>query len=145
MPENPIAGEDRMTAKIDLSDLFELFATTEEKPLVEPPVSSEARRWRRVFEDNVAAILRVRSISRAEAAEVAFANTVTAFLNAAHPKTDPNRCAHCARPETPGATLLPIGWGERHTWLHDDCWAAWREARRNAVIAELATVGVTRP
>ena len=100
-----------MTAKIDLTDLFELFAKTEEKPPVAPPVSPEARRWRRVFADNVAAVLRVRANS-IEARKVAYENTVTAFLDATHPNTDPNRCAHCGGPETPDAVLQPIGWGD---------------------------------
>ena len=133
-----------MTAKIDLTDLFELFAKTEEEPPVAPPVSPEARRWRRVFADNVAAILRVRADSIG-ARKVAYENTLTAFLDATHPSTDQNRCAHCGGPETPDAVLKPIGWGVRHAWLHDDCWAAWREARRNAAIAELATAGIVGP
>ena len=40
-----------MTAKIDLTDLFDLFAKTEEKPPIDPPISPEARRWRANFTD----------------------------------------------------------------------------------------------
>ena len=133
-----------MTAKIDLSDLFELFAKTEELLPVAPPVSPEARKWRRVFADNVAAFLGVRADSIG-ARKVAYENTLTAFLDATHPNADQNRCAHCGGPEAPDAVLKPIGWSVRHAWLHDDCWAPWREACRNAATAELAAAGVVRP
>ena len=132
-----------MTAEIDLTDLFELFAKTEEKLPIEPPVSPEARRCRRVFADNVAAILRVRADSIG-ARKVAYENTITAFLDATRPNTDQNHCAHCGASETPDNQLQPIGGGIRHSWVHSDCWAAWREARRSAAIAELAAAGVAR-
>ena len=34
--------------------------------------------------------------------------------------------------------LLAIGLGVRHAWLHDDCWAPWRERRRTDVVTMLA-------
>jgi hypothetical protein len=82
---------------------------------------------------------------RSDASRIAFENLVTERLNATHPNTDPNRCAHCGGPETSAATLKPIGWGARHAWLHDDCWSRWREVRRSAVISELASEGIVRP
>jgi hypothetical protein len=85
------------------------------------------------------------SSSCLEAERAAFDNLLVEQLNATHPDTDPNRCAHCGRLETLDATLLPIGWGIRHAWLHDDCWAAWREARRIAAVAKMATIGIVRP
>jgi hypothetical protein len=134
-----------MTTKIDLTDLFELFRKPAEKPPVAPPVSPEARKWRRTFADNVAAVLRVREISRTEAETVGFENTVIEFLDATHLDTDPNCCAHCSRPETPDNVLRPIGVGGRHTWLHGDCVALWREQRRAEAIAALAEAGVAGP
>jgi hypothetical protein len=56
------------------------------------------------------------------------------------PDTDPSRCAWCDRAETPDATLLPIGVGLRHAWLHRDCWEPWRTDRRAQATAELAEV-----
>lgn len=47
---------------------------------------------------------------RSDASRIAFENLVTERLNATHPNTDPNRCAHCGGPETSAATLKPIGW-----------------------------------
>jgi hypothetical protein len=134
-----------MTAKIDLTDLFDLFGKSVDRPPVAPPVSPEARKWRRIFADNVAAVLRVREISRTEAEIVGFENTVIEFLNATHPDTDPNRCAHCSRPETPGNVLRPIGVGSKHAWLHPECWSPWREQRRAEAIAALAEAGVAAP
>ena len=49
--------------------------------------------------------------TRIEAEKVAFENTVTAFLDATHPDTDPSRCAHCGRPRRLTPSLLPIGVG----------------------------------
>jgi hypothetical protein len=133
-----------MAAKIDLSDFFELFATLEEKPLVAPPVSPEARKWRQNFATNVTSVLRVRNISRIEAEKVAFANTVTAFLDASLPNTDQNRCAHSGSSERPN-DLRPMGGGARHSWVHSDCWKAWSERRRAGAIEALAAMGIVSP
>ena len=130
-----------MTAKIDLTDLFELFAQTEETPPAEQPISPEAHRWRRVFADNLAAVLRVCADSIG-ARKVAYENTLTAFLDAAHLDTPSDRCAYCGRLETPDAALQPIGWGARHTWLHSDCWVHWRKRRQAEATAVLAEAGV---
>ena len=97
---------------------------------------------RQAFEAVVARVMRIRGLPRTEAERAAFEIILIERLNATHPDTDPNRCAHCGKPETPGALLKPIGWGARHTWLHDDCWAAWRAERRIAAIAALAEAGV---
>jgi hypothetical protein len=66
-------------------------------------------------------------------------------LNWTHPNTDPTRCALSGKAETPDATLLPIGVGERHAWLHPDCWEAWRAQRRVKAEDDLARLGVVRP
>jgi hypothetical protein len=58
------------------------------------------------------------------------------------PDTDPNRCAWCGRAETPDATLLPIGVGVRHAWLHSGCWESWRERRRAEAIDQLGAMGI---
>ena len=41
--------------------------------------------------------------------------------------------------------LLPIGVNARHAWLHDCCWALWREGRRRAAIEALAAMGIVEP
>jgi hypothetical protein len=76
---------------------------------------------RQAFETAVAHVMQIRSLPRREAEREAFNIVLVEFLNATHPDTDPNRCARCGGPETPDATLLPIGWGEQHAWLHQRC------------------------
>ena len=83
---------------------------------------------RQIFEDHVANIMHVRGLSRSEAEPFAYENTIVDCLNATHPDTLSDRCAHCGKRERPDATLLLMGWGARHAWLHSDCWAAWRPA-----------------
>ena len=138
-------GGGRMTAKMDLGDLLDMFSKTEEKPLPDSPISPEARRWRKVFAAGVEAVLRARDVPRVEAERVAFANTVTAFLNATHSSTLSDRCAHCGVLEIPGDPLKPIGWGVWHAWLHDRCWEEWRLRRRAEAIKALAEAGVSFP
>ena len=104
----------------------------------------EAVKWVRAFGDNVAAVLRVRSITSIEAEKVAFATTVTAFLDANRPNTDPARCDHCGSSERPD-DLRPMGGGERHSWVHKDCWQAWSRNRRAKAIEALAAMGIVSP
>jgi hypothetical protein len=33
--------------------------------------------------------------------------------------------------------------GDRHAWLHNECWEPWRAGQRAKVIAELLEAGVT--
>jgi hypothetical protein len=80
---------------------------------------------RQLFESHVSIIMRVRGLPRAEAERAAYENTVVDHLNATFSGTDPSRCAHCGRS---GETPLPIGAGERHVWLHRNCWELWRAA-----------------
>jgi hypothetical protein len=109
---------------------------------------SEARSWpslRQIFEDHVATIMRMRKLPRPEAERAAFGIVLVERLNATHPDTPFDRCAHCGRVETPGAVLLPIGVGVRHGWLHSGCWESWRERRRTEAIATLAEAGIGKP
>jgi hypothetical protein len=92
----------------------------------------------------VATIMRVGSLSRSEAERFAYENTIIDCLNATHPDTPSDRCAHCGKCETPDATLLPIGVGVRHTWLHLGCWAPWCEQRRAKAEENLAHLGIAK-
>jgi hypothetical protein len=105
----------------------------------------DAPRWRRLLEDKTIVVQRVRNLSQAEAERVALQIVLVEFLNATHSATDPTCCAWCGRPETPDATLLPIGGGDRHAWLHSDCWTPWCEWRRTEAIADLAAMGIVEP
>jgi hypothetical protein len=104
--------------------------------------AAAAHRWLRKFEDRTIVVQRVRNLPQAEAERAAYDIVLVEFLNATHPNTDPSRCAHCRRAETPREVLLPIGVGP-HSWLHPNCWTPWRERRRREAIAALAEAGIT--
>ena len=106
---------------------------------------TESDRWRRVLAEKVETITQLRGLSRHDAEREAFQHVLIEFLNATHPDTDPTRCGHCGDPETPDATLLPFGVGERHAWLHQRCWVPWRERRWTEAIAALVAMGITEP
>jgi hypothetical protein len=134
-----------MTAKIDLTDLFDLFGKSVDRPPVAPPVSPEARKWSRTFAHHLATVMTVRGLPRDAAEKVAFENTVTEFLNSTHPDTDSTRCACCGRAETRDSILLPMGVGARHAWLHSGCPDPWAQSRREAAIETLAATGILMP
>jgi hypothetical protein len=102
-------------------------------------------RWRRLFAEKVDTLMQFLGLPRLEAEREAFRHIVIEYSNKTHPNTDPNRCAHCGKPETPDATLLPIGWGERHAWLHSPCVESWRQKRREQAAARLAAMGIVEP
>jgi hypothetical protein len=58
--------------------------------------------------------MRIRGLPRLEAERAAFDIVLVELLNATHPSARPDRCTHCGRLETLGATLLPFGGGIRH-------------------------------
>jgi hypothetical protein len=106
---------------------------------------TEPDRWRRALTEKVETIMQPRGLTRHDAEREAFRHLMVEYLNATHPNTDPTRCAHCIKTETPDATLLPFGWGEGHAWLHRDCWASWRDQRRAKVEDDLARLRVVKP
>ena len=70
---------------------------------------TESDRWRRTLAEKVETITRLRGLARPDAEREAFKHVLIKYLNDTHPNTDPTRCAHCGDPETPDATLQPIG------------------------------------
>lgn len=107
-----------------------------------PPPPSPARL---AFEAEVDRVVRIRGLPGLEAERVAFENILVAHLNRTLSDTRSDRCAYCGRAEEPSSTLLPIGVGVRHAWLHRDCWEAWRERRRTEAIGQLAAMGIAAP
>jgi hypothetical protein len=112
--------------------------------LLNPP-SPPSPPLRQAFETRVDVIMRMRGLPRLEAEPSAYEAVLIEFLNATHPDTPSDRCAHCVKLEESGAPLLPIGLGVRHTWLHNDCWEQWRARRRDRAEDELARLGVVKP
>jgi hypothetical protein len=105
----------------------------------------EAASWRCFFEQRADLVETVRGLPRAEAERAAYEQVLITFLNKTYSDTSPHTCAECRGPETPAATLLPFGWGDRHAWLHRDCWASWRAQRRVKAEDDLARLEVVRP
>jgi hypothetical protein len=99
----------------------------------------------RFLAKRVWAFMQTKGIELPEAAREAFRHLVAEYSNATHPSTDPMRCAQCDEPESANNVLLPIGAGIRHVWVHNNCWEAWRAARRARVIEELAAMGIIEP
>ena len=88
----------------------------------------------------------MRATSAASRPRAAFDILLAELLDPTFLRTRrPDRCAHCGGLEASNAVLKPIGWGVRHAWLHDGCSAPWREARRIAAIAKMATMGIVSP
>jgi hypothetical protein len=106
---------------------------------------TESDRWRRHRTETIETIITMRGLARPDAEREAFKHVLIEYSNETHPDTDPDRCAHCGGPETPDATLLPIGWGDRHAWLHSGCLDPWRAQRRLKAEDGLARLGVVRP
>src|ERR1700722_15628967 len=104
-----------------------------------PPLPSAARL---AFEAEVDRIARTRGLPRPAAELAAFENLLVAHLNRIFPDTRSDRSARCGRAEEPSSTLLPIGVGARHAWLHRDCGEAWRARRRTEAIGQLAAIGI---
>jgi hypothetical protein len=96
--------------------------------LLEAEAESDRWKWRRA--ETIETIMHLRGLTRPDAEHEAFTHVLIEYLNETHPDTNPTRCAHYGGPETQDATLLPIGWGDRHAWLHHRCWAPWSECRR---------------
>jgi hypothetical protein len=106
---------------------------------------TESDRWRHALDENVETIVKIRGLTRPDAEREAFQHVVVEYSNETHPNSDPTRCGRCGGPETPDATLLPFGWGERPVWLHGDCWGPWRARRREVAVAELAAMKIEEP
>jgi hypothetical protein len=106
--------------------------------------AAQVHRWLRKFEDRTIVVQGVRNLPLAQAERAAFDIILVEFLNATHPDTDPGRCAWCGKRELPSNILLPFG-VSTHVWLHDLCWAPWRERRLAEAIAELAKAGIAEP
>ena len=107
-----------------------------------PPPLSTARL---AFETEVDRVVRIRGLPRLAAERAAFENILVVHLNRTFSDTRSDRCAHCSRAEEPSSTLLPIGVGARHTWLHRDCWEPWSARRRTEAIGQLTAIGIAEP
>ncbi len=77
--------------------------------------------------------------SAAEARAIAWEHCVVRWMDLHTAATSPASCAHCGRPDAPGAVIVPYGTGP-HAWLHTRCWRPWFTARRAEAEAALAGI-----
>jgi hypothetical protein len=110
-----------------------------------PAAETESDRWRRILAEKVEIIMTIRGLPQAGAEREAFAHLLTEYLNATHPNTNPTRCVWCGKLEAPDRTLLPIGVGVRHAWLHSICADPWRARHRAVAITELMAMKIEAP
>ena len=105
-----------MTPKIDLTDIFGPIRKPAETPPVVPAVSPEARRWRKTFRqsrDHFAGPQ--HSAHRGREGRVHEHGQRIPRRQSSQYALRPLRSLTAETLETPGATLQPIGWGERHS------------------------------
>ncbi len=99
--------------------------------------------WQPVFQAYRAKAL-ARGMVPAMAVHNAYGACVIDWLNQNLEPSPPHACAHCGAAASSTSIVLPFG-TERHTWLHNECWAAWRERRHRLAERELASAGIAKP
>jgi hypothetical protein len=104
----------------------------------------QADRWRYIFAEKIATIVKVRGLEPPDAKREAFQQVVIEYANETHSNTDPRLCAWCGRPGL-RIPLLPHGVDGRCVWLHDQCHPLWTARRRAEVVAALAKMGIVEP
>jgi len=102
-----------------------------------------AEDWLSFFDERAGNAESLGGVSRKEAEARAFACCVVEWLNRHPAPSLPGRCAWCGGAEMPGTIVLPFGTEpNHHTWLHAECWPAWRNSREAEAVAALAAMGV---
>jgi hypothetical protein len=102
--------------------------------------------WLAFFDKRAGAAEFYGGVARKEAENRAFADSVVEWLDRHPAPSPPGRCAWCGGAEMPGAIVLPFGTEPgHHTWLHAECWPAWRDSREADAVAALAAMGVHKP
>jgi hypothetical protein len=102
--------------------------------------------YRRTYAEHLDARL-LQGCDPAEAQAAAFRDIVGVWFDRDFAEAarfaSPAWCAHCRAPKDVDNVLLPIGWGQRHVFVHDHCWEVWRAARRDKAMKTLAAYGIT--
>jgi hypothetical protein len=66
---------------------------------------------------------------------------VVRWLDAHGEASEAGRCAWCGQAETPNSVVVPFG-TRNHTWLHPECWPAWRSKQRERAKTALRGAGI---
>jgi hypothetical protein len=99
-----------------------------------------AEDWRLFFEERAAIAEFDGGMSRAKAKAQAFECCIDEWLNRNPTPSAPGRCAWCGRSES-HAPVVAFG-TEPGTWLHRECWSAWRKMRPFQAKEALTRMGI---
>jgi hypothetical protein len=101
-----------------------------------------AEDWRLFFEERAAIAEFDGGLPRAKAEAQAFECCVVMWLDRNPAPSAPGRCAWCGRSES-HAPVVPFGTEPGpHTWLHRECWSAWRKMRPFQAKEALTRMGI---
>jgi hypothetical protein len=101
-----------------------------------------AEDWRLYFEERAAIAEFGGGLPRAKAEAQAFECCVVTWLDRNPAPSAPGRCAWCGRSES-HAPVVPFGTEPgTHTWLHRECWSAWRKMRPFRAKEALTRMGI---
>jgi hypothetical protein len=101
-----------------------------------------AEDWRLFFEERSAIAEFDGGLPRAEAEAQAFDCCIVTWLDRNPAPSAPGRCAWCGRSES-HAPVVPFGTEPgTHTWLHRECWSAWRKMRPLQARKALTRMGI---
>jgi hypothetical protein len=101
-----------------------------------------AEDWRARFDERAGFLEHDGGLLRNQAELQAFEHCIVEWLNANPCSSPAGRCTWCGKPETPGAMVLPFGVGERHAWIHAECWPAWHQSRRAEAAIALRSMDI---
>jgi hypothetical protein len=101
-----------------------------------------AEDWRLYFEERAAVAEFDGGMPRTEAEAQAFECCVVTWLDRNPAPSAPGRCAWCGRSGS-HAPVVPFGTEPgTHTWLHRECWSAWRKMRPFQAKEALTRMGI---
>jgi len=99
-----------------------------------------AEDWRLFFEERAAVAEFDGGLPRSEAEAQAFECCVVKWLDLNPTASAAGHCACCGRSES-HAPVVPFG-TEPGTWLHRECWSAWRKMRPFQAKEALTRMGI---
>jgi hypothetical protein len=96
-----------------------------------------------LFQERAAIVEFDGGLTRSAAETRAIEHCIVEWLSCHPSSSPPGHCAWCGK--STGASVVPFGTGNRHTWLHPHCWPAWYQRRRADAVAALRAFGIPVP